>query len=87
MLGSMPFNQCTLTAFVFIFQEGKTALYWAVEKGYNEIVRLLLGSEPDLELCTKVSWFLWGIFLCFWGVLGIFSQIFRTFFFLIKDLS
>ena len=36
-------------------QEGKTALYWAVEKGYNEIVRLLLASEPDLELCTKVS--------------------------------
>ena len=36
-------------------QEDKTALYWAVEKGYNEIVRLLLASEPDLELCTKVS--------------------------------
>jgi hypothetical protein len=33
-------------------------LYWAVEKGYNEIVRLLLASQPDLEMQTKVSPFL-----------------------------
>ena len=30
-------------------------MYWAVEKGYTNIVRLLLASEPDLELCNKVS--------------------------------
>lgn len=35
-------------------QEGKTALYWAVEKGYVEICKLLLNNDPDLEIANKV---------------------------------
>ena len=35
-------------------QEGKSAIYCAVEKGYTEIAKLLLKSNPDLELSTKV---------------------------------
>ena len=38
----------------YLIQEGKTALYWAVEKGYVEICKLLLNSEPDLEIANKV---------------------------------
>ena len=36
-------------------QEGKTALYWAIEKGHNEIVQLLLDNDPDIEISNKVS--------------------------------
>jgi len=35
-------------------QDRKTALYWAVEKGHAEIVRLLLDNDADMEICTKV---------------------------------
>ena len=41
--------------FDWLFQEGKTALYWAVEKGHTEITRLLLDNDPDLEISNKVS--------------------------------
>lgn len=37
-------------------QEGKTALYWAVEKGYVEICKLLLSNDPDLEIANKVCY-------------------------------
>ena len=36
-------------------QDKKTALYWAVEKGHDEVVRALLKANPNLELCTRVS--------------------------------
>jgi len=41
--------------FLFIIQDGKTALYWAVEKGHDDIVQLLLDNDADLENCTKVK--------------------------------
>jgi len=37
------------------FQESKTALYWAVEKGNATMVRDILQCNPDTETCTKVS--------------------------------
>ena len=38
-------------------KEGKTALYWGVDKGHNDIVKQLLALDPDLEICNKVSFF------------------------------
>ena len=38
----------------FFLQEGKTALYWAVEKGHTEIVQLILDNDPDIEISNKV---------------------------------
>lgn len=35
-------------------QDGKTALYWAVEKGNATMVRDILQCNPDTESCTKV---------------------------------
>ncbi|MEQ2200553.1 hypothetical protein XENOCAPTIV_030906 [Xenoophorus captivus] len=35
------------------FQENKTALYWAVEKGNATMVRDILQCNPDTETCTK----------------------------------
>lgn len=40
--------------FVFFHQDGKTALYWAVEKGNVTMVRDILQCNPDTESCTKV---------------------------------
>lgn len=37
-----------------IFQDNKTALYWATEKGYVDIVRLILSANPNCEIATKV---------------------------------
>lgn len=36
-------------------QDGKTALYWAVEKGNATMVRDILQCNPDTESCTKVQ--------------------------------
>lgn len=36
------------------FQESKSALYWAVEKGNSTMVRDILQCNPDTEICTKV---------------------------------
>lgn len=36
------------------FQDNKTALYWAVEKGNAPMVRDILQCNPDTETCTKV---------------------------------
>lgn len=36
------------------FQDNKTALYWAVEKGNATMVRDILQCNPDTETCTKV---------------------------------
>lgn len=35
-------------------KDRKTAVYNAVEKGHTGILKLLLHSNPDLELTTKV---------------------------------
>lgn len=40
--------------FDFSHQDGKTALYWAVEKGNATMVRDILQCNPDTESCTKV---------------------------------
>lgn len=44
----------TKKAFIF-HQDGKTALYWAVEKGNATMVRDILQCNPDTESATKVS--------------------------------
>lgn len=51
-----------VTLNISFVQEGKTALYWAVEKGYVEICKLLLNNDPDLEIANKVCYttILWG---------------------------
>lgn len=36
-------------------KDRKTAVYTAIEKGHIAILKLLLHSNPDLELSTKVS--------------------------------
>lgn len=41
--------------FAFPHQDGKTALYWAVEKGNATMVRDILQCNPDTESCTKVQ--------------------------------
>lgn len=41
-------------ALFFQHQDGKTALYWAVEKGNATMVRDILQCNPDTESCTKV---------------------------------
>jgi len=41
-------------ALSFPCQNGKTALYWAVEKGNATMVRDILQCNPDTESCTKV---------------------------------
>ena len=41
-------------ALSFPLQDGKTALYWAVEKGNATMVRDILQCNPDTESCTKV---------------------------------
>ena len=43
-----------LTIFYSSSQDGKTALYWAVEKGNATMVRDILQCNPDTESCTKV---------------------------------
>ena len=35
-------------------QDGKTALYWAVEKGLMHVTRALLDSSANTEIPTKV---------------------------------
>lgn len=41
--------------FIFLmFQEGKTVLHLAVEKGNETIVKLILAKDPDKEICDKV---------------------------------
>lgn len=42
----------------FFQQDGKTALYWAVEKGNATMVRDILQCNPDTESCTKVHSYL-----------------------------
>lgn len=39
----------------FFFQDRKTAMYTAVEKGNIPVLKLLLTANPDLEIATKVS--------------------------------
>lgn len=39
----------------YTFQDRKTALYWAVEKGHDDIVQLLIDNDADLEISTKVG--------------------------------
>jgi len=36
-------------------KDRKSALYWAVEKSHVNVVKLILGSNPDLEIATKVK--------------------------------
>lgn len=36
-------------------KDKKTPVYTAVEKGHVTVLKLLLASNPDLELCTSVS--------------------------------
>lgn len=50
----MQFVVSTKKAFIF-HQDGKTALYWAVEKGNATMVRDILQCNPDTESATKVS--------------------------------
>lgn len=40
--------------FYRFFQDNKTAIYCAVEKGNTAILKLLLDSKPDLEIVAKV---------------------------------
>lgn len=47
-------NAKPVFALFFPNQDGKTALYWAVEKGNATMVRDLLQCNPDTESCTKV---------------------------------
>jgi len=35
-------------------KDRRTAVYTAVEKGNNAVVKLLLSANPDLEVSTKV---------------------------------
>lgn len=49
------FFMCIKQCFVFLYQDGKTALYWAVEKGNVTMVRDILQCNPDTESCTKVQ--------------------------------
>lgn len=39
---------------MYIDQDRKTALYWAVEKGHPDIVQLLLDNDANVEISTKV---------------------------------
>jgi hypothetical protein len=36
-------------------KDRKTALYWAVEKSHAQVVKFILGSNPELEAATKVT--------------------------------
>lgn len=45
---------CVCVTVCVCFQENKTALYWAVEKGNATMVRDILQCNPDTETCTKV---------------------------------
>ena len=36
-------------------QDGKTALYWAVEKGLMHVTKALLDSSANTEIATKVT--------------------------------
>ena len=38
-----------------MFQEGKTALFYAVEKGHTACVKMLAEHNPNFEMETSVS--------------------------------
>ncbi len=41
---------------MFHFQDGKTALYWAVEKGHVSIVKALIEYNANTEIGNKVGY-------------------------------
>lgn len=49
-------HEQSLFTLFFPHQDGKTALYWAVEKGNATMVRDILQCNPDTESCTKVQY-------------------------------
>ena len=49
-----PFSLCQCHSICGRVQDGKTALYWAVDKGLFHVTKLLLDTSANTEIANKV---------------------------------